>query len=163
MSKLTLILILLFPLLGCPEKQVRDTGVYYVIKHEDTSAKVVNSDYYSVAKKRKLQLSVEDMPPPPPPPIIFYGNHNFVLVDSSRIFYFFKPFFFEQCGTGLKNEYSEPFKLYLTPDSLHELRSEDMQQFLQATIFDSITNRRNTSVSISSPSDTIRNLSLIHI
>ncbi len=137
---------------------MRDTGVYYVIKHEDTNVKVVNSDYYSVAEKRKLQLRVEDMPPPPPPPIImYYGNHNFVLFDSSRIFYFyFKPFYID-CGTGLEIDYSKPLKLYLTPDSLRELRRDDMQQFLEGTILDSITNRRNTSVSISSPSDTIRN------
>ena len=51
----------------------------------------------------------------------------------------------------------KPYKLYLTPDSLHELRSEDMHQFLQATIPDSMMNNQRTRVSISSPSDTIRN------
>jgi len=137
---------------------VRDTGVYYVIKHEDTSEKVVNSDYYSVAEKRNLKLSKDDMPLPPPPPIseiVYYGNHNFILPESSRVLYFYLEPFPLLCGTGI--DFTKPYKLYLMPDSLHELRSEDMQQFLQATILDSRTNLRNTSVSISSPSDTIRN------
>ena len=110
---------------------MRDTGVYYVIKHEDTSA--------------GFRTNI----------INFYWNHNFILLDSSKVFYFNSKPLFTDCGTGIN--VTKPIKLYLNTDSLRELRSEDMKQFLQATIVDSMTKRQNTSVSISSPSDTIRN------
>ncbi len=110
---------------------MRDTGVYYVIKHEDTSA--------------GFRTNI----------INFYWNHNFILLDSSKVFYFNSKPLFTDCGTGIN--VTKPIKLYLTPDSLRELRSEDMQQFLQATIPDSMMNNQRTRVSISSPSDTIRN------
>lgn len=128
---------------------MRDTGVYYVIKHEDTSEKVVNSDYYSVAEKKQIHSFKLDIG------VIYYGDYNFILPDSSRVFYFYYKSWIAVCGTGI--DFTKPLKLYLTPDSLHELRSEDMHQFLQATIPDSMMNNQRTRVSISSPSDTIRN------
>lgn len=147
---------------------MRDTGVYYVIKHEDTSAKVVHSDYYSVAEKRKLKLSKDDMPLPPPPPppplpeLLFYGDHNFILLGNDSIFYFaLTP---HETGCIIDVEFARNPILRLTPDNLHVISILNLQKFLDSTIIDSVklspgtwAERRHVVTSISSLSDTIRN------
>ncbi len=160
MPKLTLILILLFSLLGCAEKQVRDTGVYYVIKHEDTSAKVDRINHDSMDVKGNTKLHLENLPPPSYTTI--YGDHNFILHGHDSVFYFaYTP---PETGCLFDGEFARKPILRLTPDSLHVISIRDLQKFLDSTIIDSVkllpgtwTERRHVVTSISSLSDTIRN------
>lgn len=134
----TLFLIFFAVLLGgCTSKQSNNT-VYYVIKHFEIHP-------------NKGKIKLEKLPPPPPP---FYGDYSFVLLDTSKVFYHKKCVDFRgDCLTI----HLLPERINLTPDSLFEIRIEDLKQFL-------ISSNENLSkkgimgfVSISSPSDTIRN------
>jgi hypothetical protein len=159
LPKLTLILILLFSLLGCGEKQVRDTGVYYVIKHEDTSAKVMEIHNDSMTEKENKISPLSNIAPSY---TTIYGDHNFILHGNDSVFYFaFTP---PETGCLFDGEFARKPILRLTQDSLHVISIRDLQKFLDSTIIDSVkllpgtwTLRRHVVTSISSLSDTIRN------
>ncbi|MEO0037782.1 MAG: hypothetical protein RIQ59_993 [Bacteroidota bacterium] len=88
----------------------------------------------------------------------FYGSHNFILMNNSTIFYHDK-FVWYGCGYGI--DFTKPPRLYITPDSLVEIKLAGLEQFLKDK-----TNGNNflsgkilgkNLVTISSPTDTIRN------
>jgi hypothetical protein len=88
----------------------------------------------------------------------FYGSHNFILMNNSTIFYHDK-FVWYSCGNGI--DFTKPPRLYITPDSLVEIKLAGLEQFLKDK-----TNGNNflsgkilgkNLVTISSPTDTIRN------
>ncbi|WP_430405450.1 hypothetical protein [Fluviicola sp.] len=84
---------------------------------------------------------------------VFYGDHNFILADSEKIYYHDNSGYSRgMCGTGI--DFTKPPQLFLTPDSLKEIKKEDLLDFLKTT-----TKKRGhyLLVSISSPVDTIRN------
>jgi len=135
--KTFLAFILILIATSCSTKKGLDEQVFYIIKHPDN-----------------LHVDTSDIPSPPPPPLIFYGRHNFVLVDTSRVFYH-DNYVFYSCGNGV--DFSKPPRLFLTPDSLTEISIEYLQTFLKNNIHDSIQSRQWTSANISSYSDTIKN------
>lgn len=90
---------------------------------------------------------------------IFYGDHNLILADSEKIYYHDNRCYYSgMCGTGI--DFTKPPRLFLTPDSLQEIKKEELLNFLKR-----ITKKwkRNLLVSISSPVDTIRNKSVFVI
>ncbi len=137
MTKILTILTITFLLFGCSTKQVKQDEVYYVVKHPTISTQDTGDD-----------------PPPPPPPTTYYGNFNFILLDSSTI-YFHSQHIYRFCGTGIDD--TKPPKIFLVPDSLTKLSLDDLPHFLTTSINDSLATDRHFFASISSPTDTIRN------
>ena len=132
MTKYILILLTLL-VIGCSTKTNKDS-IYFVI------AKPIADTGYS------------DMPPPLP--LMFYGIHNFLLVDSSRVFYH-DSHIFRKCGTGI--DFSKPPRLFLTSDSITEINIADLQNFLVKQIPDSTYHNKKFFGTIASQIDTIRN------
>ncbi len=121
---------------GCSAKKSK-SAIYYVINHQE-----------------KIELPREDsLPPPPILPSPFYGNYNFILLDSSHIFIHKKHKNY-RCGNEF--DYGKPFRLFLSPEDIREVKIENLEQFLKS-IPDSIISDRHFYASISSPVDTIRN------
>lgn len=84
---------------------------------------------------------------------IFYGDHNFILADSEKIYYHDNSgYYYGMCGTGI--DFTKPPYLCLTPDSLREIKQEDLLGFLKKI---AKKPNRHLLISISSPVDTIRN------
>lgn len=84
---------------------------------------------------------------------IFYGDHNFILADSEKIYYHDNSgYSYGMCGTGI--DFTKPPFLCLTPDSLREIKQEDLSSFLKKI---AKKPNRHLLISISSPVDTIRN------
>jgi hypothetical protein len=135
MTKYTLILLTLI-LISCSTKKDNKVDFYYVIKHFDAT-----------------KQDTKDKFAPPPPPKMFYGLHNFILL-SSKIFYHNNNII-RRCGVGI--DYTKPPRLYITPDSLIEIKISELENFLKINIPDSLYNGYNVSAIISSPTDTIRN------
>jgi hypothetical protein len=136
--KTFLVLISIFAIFSCSTKKQTDKEVYYIIK-----------------KSSKLQVDTVDIPAPPPPPLIYYGQHNFILTDSTHVFYHDYHVFFS-CGNGV--DFSKPPRLFLAPDSLTEIKINELQTFLRSNIPDTLENGRWISANISSSSDTIFNI-----
>lgn len=130
-------LILILIVTNCSTKKDADEQVYYIIKHPD-----------------ELHPDTSNIPPPPGPPLMFYGHHNFILVDTSRIFYHDNHVFYS-CGNGV--DFSKPPRLFLAPDSLTEISISDLPTFLKSNIPDTSRNYQRISAIISSFSDTIKN------
>ena len=129
-NKFALIIVIGF-LLSCSNNNKDDE--YFVIKNPDTSnTKVI------------LEL-----------PRFFYGHHNFILTNSAQLFYY-NNYIFYSCGTGL--DLTKPPYLHLTPDSLIEIKEDDLVDFLKDKIY--LNGHLKTPISISSPTDTIRNEAL---
>ncbi|MDB5257784.1 MAG: hypothetical protein JWM14_2479 [Chitinophagaceae bacterium] len=127
-----IILIVFIIVLGCSGKQPRTESNYYIIKHpiqKDSSGNKV-------------------------PTGIFYGDHNFILIDSTRIFYHTKNIF-RFCGTGI--DYTKPPKLSLKPEDLQEITIEELPLFLEKDVTKSMGQNIDAFVSVSSPNDTIKN------
>lgn len=122
--------------LGCFRRNDGGSKFYYVIKHPE-----------------KILRELSDGPIPPPPPKSYYGYFNFILIDSNTI-YLHNRYIYNFCGTGIND--SKPPKVFLVPDSLIKMRTEDIQHFIETSINESLLNNRNFYVSISSPTDTIR-------
>lgn len=137
-------LLLLIALVSCTSSIKKDPD-FYVIKHPSTA----NPD-----------TAKDSMPPPPDLPWLFYGHHNFILLDSSRVFYHTKHIFYK-CGTGL--DLSKPPRVDLLPTDLAEIKIKDLAVFLKDHVRDSLIEDeyglrgKYTAASISSPADTIRN------
>jgi hypothetical protein len=128
-----LILGLLLSFLSCSPKKTDENNVYYVIKNGEE------------------KLKPGELIPPPP---LFYGQSNFILLDSTKIFYH-DNYIFHWCGTGI--DFTKPPRLLITPDSLVEVKMKDISSFLKKVIPDSIQNDKHYRVIISSPTDTIKN------
>jgi len=137
LTKILTILTFTFLLIGCSTKQNKVNEVYYVVKQPTTTTQ-----------------DTGNVPPPPPPPTTYYGNFNFILIDSSTI-YFHSQHIYRFCGTGIDD--TKPPRVFLTPDSLTKLNINDLPQFLATSITDSLASDRHFFASISSPTDTIRN------
>ncbi len=135
MTKILVFLVLML-LLGCSPKKEAEDSVYYIITHPDSLQ----------------QRSVDDGPPPPP--FAFYGYHNFILYDSSRIFYHNKYVFYS-CGMGI--DFSKPPRLFLAPDNLTEITLSELPAFLKAMKSRFRENEFRVYTNIASPTDTIRN------
>lgn len=137
MTKILTILTFILLLFGCSTRQDNVNDVYYVIKHPTTT-----------------KQGTRDVPPPAPPLITYYGNLNFILLDSSTI-YFHIQHINRFCGTGIDD--TKPPRVFLIPDSLTKLSINDLPQFLATSISDSLASDRHFFASISSPTDTIKN------
>jgi hypothetical protein len=133
---LTFITILFF---SCSTKTDKQDEIYFVIKHPDKTVK-----------------DTGDIPPPPLPPMMFYGRHNFILADTNRIFYH-DNYAFYSCGTGI--DFSKPPKLFLSTDSLIEIKIDVLNSFLQKNLPDSMVNDKWVTANISSHTDTIKSKS----
>lgn len=127
---------LLILFVSCSPKKDGENPVFYIISHPDS-----------------LQQGPANNVPPPPP-IPFYGQHNFVLYDSSRVFYH-NNYVFHRCGTGI--DFSRPPRLFLAPDSLTEIKLSELPAFLKTTILESGEDGYRMFTNIASPTDTIRN------
>jgi hypothetical protein len=121
----------------CVTKQEIKDEIYYVIKHPKPNTQDFGNN-----------------PLPPPLPTTFYGNYNFILLDTSKVFYH-QVYQNYTCGTGI--DFTKPTKLFLTPDSLKEVKINQLPEFLNGVITDSIARTRHFFASISYPVDTIRN------
>ncbi len=84
-----------------------------------------------------------------------YGNYNFILFDNSKIYYHYYNILFTLCGVG--GDHSKPPFLDLTPDSLQEIKIQDLENFLVSNVKGSKMNGRDPIAVVSSPVDTIRN------
>ncbi len=123
-------------MISCSKKQNTEATVYYVI----------------MPLKPDNQHLLDNPPPPPLPP--FYGQLNFILLDTSIFFHNnYKQTDFSWCGTD--QDFTKPPMLGLTPDSLIEIRINELQSFLTNSIPDSLD--RSFFPCISSPTDTIKN------
>ena len=129
-----ILFVALFLLQSCSTKD-SNNGIYYIINHTSI-AEIPRNDSI-----------------PPVPPLPFYGNYNFILLDSSRIFFHSKEKHYN-CGYGL--DCSKPFHIFLSAEDLKEIKSENLEQFLKL-IPDSVISGRQFYPTISSPVDTIRN------
>lgn len=107
--------------------------IYYVIKHSTTTK----------------QYTLEVIPPPPKS---YYGEFNFILIDSSTI-YFHSKHINTICGTGIND--SNPPRISLKPKDLKKIKIEDFRLFIMNII--SIAKNNDFFASISSPTDTIKN------
>lgn len=125
----------IFLLFGCSKEKTDE--VYYVIKHPTTTTQ-----------------NTGDAPPPTPPTTSYYGTFNFILLDSSTI-YFHNRHNYRFCGTGIDD--TKPPRVFLTPESLTKLNLNDLTQFLTTSISDSLAADRQFFASISSSTDTIKN------
>jgi hypothetical protein len=131
-------LTLTFLLFSCSTKQNNKREIYYVVQHPKVITKDLGND-----------------PPPPLPPTTFYGNFNFILLDSSTI-YFHNQEKYRLCGTGIND--SRPPRVFLTPDNLTKINIDDLPNFLMSSTTDSLLAKdRHFFASISSPTDTIYN------
>jgi hypothetical protein len=131
--RLTIILFLLTVLLfNCSTNHDNDV-VYAIVKHD------------TIVKPKGTE--------PPQLPKPFYGNYNFILLDSSKIFYHKKNKRYS-CGYGL--DHTRPFHVSLAPKNLTEIKINELEVFLKS-IPDSITSDRHFYASVSSPKDTIKN------
>lgn len=117
------------------------------------STKQDKSEIYYVVKHEKIKPDTDSIPPPPALPLPFYGNYNFILLDTSKIFYHTKNKHYS-CGYGL--DFTKPFDLFLTPENLTEMEINNLDLFLKS-IPDSIISDRYFFTSLSSPKDTIKN------
>ncbi len=133
------ILLLALFVFQCTTKNESRQEIFYVIKHQ----KIIPQE-----------LDNNDIPPPPPPPIIYYGNYNFILLDSSTV-YFHKRKDNRTCFIDMDD--SKPPRMFLTPDSLTKIEIVSLAEFLRTTVSVSISSDRHFFASISSPTDTIRN------
>jgi hypothetical protein len=143
MTTFTNILTLLtisFVLLGCSRRQVKKDEVYFIVKHPTT----INCD----------TIDDKTPPTPPPPPTTFYGNFNFILIDSSTIYYH-KRHIYRFCGTGVDN--TRPPNIVLFPELLTKLSIDDLPEFLDTSISESLVTGKYFFASISTPTDTIKN------
>lgn len=120
--------ILLVLFVSCTNK----VDYYYIIKH--------SKDNFQ-NKKNGLPIIIP----------IYYGQYNFILLNSSTVFYF-QPELLARCGTGL--DHSKPPKINLTPEDLKEIKLTDLETFLD----NNIKIEKYSVISISSPVDTIRNI-----
>jgi hypothetical protein len=90
------------------------------------------------------------------PPLLFYGHFNFILLDNPTKIYFFKQELFRHCGNGL--DFTKPPNIFLTPDSLKEIKIAELHTFLGLTISDTDSIILSDKfISIASPVDTIKN------
>jgi hypothetical protein len=118
-------------LFSCSTTPDKET-IYYVVKHPER---------------------VDQKPEIPQPPVTYYGKFNFILFDSSKIYYH-TAFVDRSCGYGTDD--SRPPRVFLTPDSLTEIKSENIESFLKENIPSEKVGERFFA-SISSPTDTIKN------
>lgn len=92
---------------------------------------------------------------------IYYGDYNFILSDSSRIF-FFKYTKVEGCGTcmesSVKYHLKPPF-IRLHPESIEEIEPKNLKAFLRKMP----VLKSKEIIMISSPVDTIRNKNMFVI
>ncbi|MES2688872.1 MAG: hypothetical protein V4658_00625, partial [Bacteroidota bacterium] len=107
-----------------------------------------NAAYYVIGEKDTARANGPSLPH------FFYGDHNFILMDSATVFYHDNKVV-RFCGTGI--DYTKPPALALWPDSLTEIKPEELHTFLEKTIPDSMRIaeyadvKRYVSASISSP------------
>jgi hypothetical protein len=134
-QRIILLFFLIILFWSCSTKSAKEDVIYAVVKHYDYKQKSKNG-----------------IPLPPPPPPGFYGHFNFILIDSSKV-YFHKIDFLPWCCTC---DFSEPEKLSLKPNSLIIIKNNDLQSFLKMSITYDIEIRRETIISVASPTDTIR-------
>ncbi|UUC44559.1 hypothetical protein [Flavobacterium cerinum] len=135
MKKAIFIVLGIFLILqSCIKEKADKKAFYYVINHD------------------KKEVRSDDSPPPPPK--LFYGESNFILLDSIRVFYH-DNYVFHWCGTGV--DYTKPSLLNITPDSLTEIRLNDLPVFLKQLKSPLMEYENKYSVIISSPTDTIKN------
>lgn len=132
LTRILIIFIFTFLIFNCSTKQVKEGEVYYVVKHPTTTTQ----DTVDV-----------------PPPTTYYGGFNFILLDSSTI-YFHSQHNSRFCGTGIDD--TKPPRVFLVPDSLKKISIADLPLFLATSISDSLAADRYFFASISSPTDTIR-------
>lgn len=121
-------------LICCSTKYENINEIYYVIKHSKTT------------KQDTLDVI------PPPPPKSYYGEFNFILIDSSTI-YFHRKYVNTICGTGIDD--SKPPRISLKSKDLKKIKIEDLHLFVLNSI--SIAKNNDFFASISSPTDTIKN------
>ncbi len=91
---------------------------------------------------------------PPGPPVTFYALFNFILTKDSQIF-FFRSYPETNC---IINEPQLPPRINLTQAMVEEIKIKDLNDFLTRTIVDSISQSEQFFATISSPTDTIRNI-----
>ena len=81
-------------------------------------------------------------------------------MDTCKVYYF-KNYIFYTCG--IIGDLGKPPKLFLTPDSLTELKLDALPDFLETNIADTIVKHDFVMVSIASQTDTIRNIAFKYI
>lgn len=131
-------LISVFCLLSC-SFQHREDLVFYVIKHSERATVMECIDGKS-----------HD---PLPPSTWFYGHHNFIMIDTSSVFYHNRSSL-KICT--FKSDSSKPPFINLETNDLIEIKIHQLDSFASAVIPNSDF-KPYPSVIISSPSDTIRN------
>ncbi len=135
--KTVLVLISIFIFFSCSTKRDTDKEIYYIIKNAS-----------------RLLVDTGDNLAPTPLPTMFYGHHNFILADSIHVFYHDNLVFYS-CANGV--DFSKPPRLFLTPDSLTEIKINDLNNFLKKSIPEASLNGNLITANISSSSDTIFN------
>jgi hypothetical protein len=83
-----------------------------------------------------------------PPIVEYYGAENYILYNDTTIYYFKTDLGFI-CGTGIESD-RMPKRLNLTTDSLVEIKISALEQFISK-------NGNHRMISVSSPTDTVRN------
>jgi hypothetical protein len=114
------------------------------------SCKSKNEIYYVIKKIKNVKTENSTIFYP----TFFYGQHNFIIVNSNKIYYHNK-YVFHWCGTGI--DFTKPSHLYITPDSLIEIRINNLRTFLKKNLVFNNNYSNEKLVSISSSTDTIRN------
>ena len=129
MKKIIILFTLILILFSCSKRN----EIYFVIKH------------YNYVKSDEVPECFHTF---------FYGQHNFIIVNSNKIYYHNK-YVFHWCGTGI--DFSKPSHLSITPDSLKEIKINNLGTFLKNNLVFNNNESNKKLVSISSSTDTIRN------
>ena len=132
-------------LFSCTPQEDKEAKVYYVVKHP---------------KGFVLLDSNKSKNTPPPLPLfppLFYGHHNFILKDTSIIFYYKLNYdsLYLWCGTGVDENH--PPQINLSSEKIKSIPINELSNFLNKIIPDSIQDMRDIIASISYPTDTIKN------
>lgn len=138
MKKAIFIVLGIFLILqSCIKEKADKKAFYYVINHDK---KEIKSGDSILAKPPSFKL--------------FYGESNFILLDSTRVFYHDNRDFFGYCITSADE--TRPAFLGITPDSLTEVKLNDLPVFLKQLKPPLEGYEDKYSVIISSPTDTIK-------
>lgn len=128
---------------------------YVILFNDFSSNKHPNDKIYYIIEHPEKQINIEkielvNLPPPPP----FYSFYNFILLDTTKIFYHSK--YIDYTGDCL-TDHTTPVVIDLIPENLIEIKIDSLKRFLDKTIATKQTSSAMNYITISSPSDTIKN------
>ena len=123
---LTMVFGMVFGMVSCEKKKNVEEGKYPI--H-------IISEYFR--KNEELQKKAKDgdtlIIPPPILPKYLYGSENFILDDSSNVYYYQRKFVIQFCGTGLEKDTIPVFE-NIQPEYLIKVPISSISEFVKLNI-----------------------------